>query len=269
MYQAIGRSDLEVEILTTGRWEMNALVSNSFCEGRVFLAGDAAHTFPPNRGGFGAKTGIEDAHNIAWKLSAVIANTSTPRLLDTYDTERRPIARLRHDQIFARDDYKAHAKDDGANAELIDDDAMEFGQLYRSPAVLESSTDLPPALRPELWSGQPGTRAPHLWISRAGRRMSTLDLFQNGWVLLVDYEDWRPAVVHSAACLGIHLECIQFGLDVNILDVEEFRSSFGLQAGGASLIRPDGYVAWRSSCFPADPAQVLTKSLRQVSFACR
>src|SRR5262249_48332962 len=88
--QAIGRSGLQVELITTGRWELSALIADRFAENRVFLAGDAAHTLPPNRGGFGANTGIEDAHNLAWKLAAVLSGESTPRLLDTYDAERRP-----------------------------------------------------------------------------------------------------------------------------------------------------------------------------------
>jgi putative polyketide hydroxylase len=62
--RAIGRSDLPIEIVTTGRWHVSALIADRFASGRVFLAGDAAHTLPPNRGGYGANTGIEDAHNL-------------------------------------------------------------------------------------------------------------------------------------------------------------------------------------------------------------
>jgi 2-polyprenyl-6-methoxyphenol hydroxylase-like FAD-dependent oxidoreductase len=127
--KAIGRSDLEIEIVVTGRWEMSALIADSFACGKVFLAGDAAHTLPPNRGGYGANTGIEDAHNLAWKLAAVLSGKSTPKLLDTYDTERRPIAWLRHQQIFARPDYKAYAAGTTENVSIIDDQAMDFGQL--------------------------------------------------------------------------------------------------------------------------------------------
>src|SRR5262249_10357888 len=107
--RALGRSDLPIEIITTGRWEISALIADRFASGRVFLAGDAAHTLPPNRGGYGANTGIEDAHNLAWKLASVLSGASAPRLLDTYDAERRPIAWLRHQQIFARSDFKQFA----------------------------------------------------------------------------------------------------------------------------------------------------------------
>ncbi|MBB4935149.1 2-polyprenyl-6-methoxyphenol hydroxylase-like FAD-dependent oxidoreductase [Lipingzhangella halophila] len=102
--RAIGRRDIDVEVITTGRWEVTASIAERYSEGRVFLAGDAAHTLPPNRGGYSANTGIEDAHNLAWKLAAVLAGDSAPALLATYEAERRPIAWLCHDQIFAHND---------------------------------------------------------------------------------------------------------------------------------------------------------------------
>ena len=101
-------SEVRIELIATGRWELAALIADRFSGRRVFLAGDAAHQLPPNRGGYGANTGIEDADNLAWKLAAVTSGQFSPELLDTYDTERRPIAWLRHDQIFARADYKAN-----------------------------------------------------------------------------------------------------------------------------------------------------------------
>ncbi len=267
--KAIGRSDLEIELITTGRWELSALIADRFSAGRVFLAGDAAHTLPPNRGGYGANTGIDDAHNLAWKLSAVLSGASTPQLLDTYDAERRPIAWLRHQQIFVRTDYKAEAAGTAADAKIIDDAAMEFGQLYRSAAVLGTSDDLPPAQRPDQWAGQPGTRAPHLWISKGGERLSTLDLLQRSWVLLAEDERWAPAATLAARQLGLPLESLRIGADVRPSDPEALHKAFGLGAGGASLIRPDGYVAWRSSELPADPLRALTDALGQVSFAAR
>ncbi|WP_233261673.1 FAD-dependent oxidoreductase [Vitiosangium sp. GDMCC 1.1324] len=267
--KAIGRSDLEVELITTGRWELSALIADRFASGRVFLAGDAAHTLPPSRGGYGANTGIEDAHNLAWKLSAVLSGASTPQLLDTYDAERRPIAWLRHQQIFARADYKADAAGTSEGVRIIDDAAMELGQLYRSTAVLDAGDGLPPALRPEQWAGQPGTRAPHAWVSKGNERLSTLDLFQRAWVLLAEDERWFPAVTQAAEQLGLEVESLRIGIDVRPSDPEAFRRAFGLGMGGASLVRPDGYVAWRSIDLPADPLRALTNALGRVSSATR
>ena len=265
--KAIGRSDLPIEILAAGRWELSALIADQFASGRVFLAGDAAHTLPPNRGGYGANTGIEDVHNLAWKLAAVVSGQSRPALLDTYDAERRPIAWLRHQQIFARADYRAHAAADAGPSPIIDDDAMEFGQLYRSMAVFGAGDALPAALRPDQWAGQPGTRAPHLWMIRDGTRLSTLDLFQNSWVLLAEDERWRTAAARAGEALGIRLDCPCLGAGLRPADPDAFRRSLGIGAGGAVLVRPDGYIAWRTVKTPADPVDALSEAVARVSFA--
>jgi 2-polyprenyl-6-methoxyphenol hydroxylase-like FAD-dependent oxidoreductase len=269
IFQVLGRSDLDVEIITTGRWELGALVAERFSSGRVFLAGDAAHALPPSRGGYGAITGIHDAHNLAWKLAAVFTGTSTPQLLETYDAERRPVAWLRHQQIFARPDYRAEARGIADDEPIRDDDAMEFGQLYRSSAVLGAGSELPPALRPDQWAGQPGTRAPHVWVQKDGERISTLDLFGRNWVLLAHGARWVAAAAASGERLGIQLTSPRIGSDVQPADAEAFRAAFGIQAGGASLIRPDGHVAWRSVELPSDPTGALIEALRSVSCATR
>ena len=94
--KATGHPDLEFKIITTGRWELKGAVANTFQSGRVFLAGDVAHSLPPTRGGYGVNTGIHDAHNLAWKLASVINGRSSPKLLDSYSTERHEVAWLRH-----------------------------------------------------------------------------------------------------------------------------------------------------------------------------
>jgi putative polyketide hydroxylase len=263
--QAIGRSDIDIELCTTGRWELAALIADQFRAGRVFLAGDAAHQLPPNRGGYGANTGIEDAHNLAWKLAAVLSGRSAPELLDTYDAERRPIAWLRPEQIFARADYKARLPTAVGDVPIIDDDAMELGQIYRSAAVLGAGPELPRALRPDLWAGQPGTRAPHLSVLIDGTAGSTLDLFQHGWVLLSEDQSWRDAAAHAAAELGIDVTFTRIGTDVKIAEPQAFQTAYGVDHGGATLIRPDGYIAWRAVTAPPEPARALTDALARVS----
>ncbi len=253
---ATGRPDLPFEIITTGRWELSAGVADRFSVGRVFLAGDAAHTLPPSRGGYGANTGISDAHNLAWKLASVRKAHSTPALLESYSDERQPIAWRRHQQIFARPDYKQRAGGWVADDTIIDDDAMEFGQLYRSAIIAGAGADLPPALRPDQWAGQPGARAPHLWIMHAGTRISTLDLFQPGWVLLAGRDEWRNAVVGAEKIVGIAMRCFVVGTDIVSLE-GTILPAFGLGPNGATLIRPDGYIAWRSVEWSADLAAAL------------
>jgi putative polyketide hydroxylase len=263
---AIGRSDLPVELLTTGRWELAALIADRFRDGRVFLAGDAAHQLPPNRGGFGANTGIEDAHNLAWKLAAVLSGQSTSEILDTYDAERRPIAWLRHDQIFARADYKSFLDTGAPAVPVIDGDAMELGQLYRSAAVLGAGGELPAARRPDQWAGQPGTRAPHVPLLDA-TRPSTLDLFQRGWVLLSMDGRWAAAATRAAAELGVDLTFVHIGTDVTPREPAAFAAGYGIGTDGASLVRPDGYIAWRAAVAPADPTEALRAALGAVACA--
>ncbi|KAL1985318.1 hypothetical protein VTN96DRAFT_7996 [Rasamsonia emersonii] len=275
IYRAVGRSDLDVEIITTGRWEMTALIAEKFQSGRIFLMGDAAHTLPPNRGGYGANTGIADAHNLAWKLAAVLSGVSMPELLETYDHERRPVAWLRHQQIFARADFKAYLGDNvKLSDEVIDDIAMELGQRYRSKAVLLGADDdmLPPALRPDQWAGQPGTRAAHFWLTKPdGKKISSLDLFPRCWVLLSESAEWKAAAVQASQESGIHVEPVHVGVDVQLDDdVAVFLQAMGISApGGASLVRPDGYIAWRATELSSDPLATVNDVLRQVAFARR
>jgi 2-polyprenyl-6-methoxyphenol hydroxylase-like FAD-dependent oxidoreductase len=248
--KAIGRPEPEVEIITTGRWELGAFIADSFSSGRVFLAGDAAHTLPPSRGGYGANTGIEDAHNLSWKLEAVLAGVSSPELLATYDAERRPIAWLRHNQIFARPDYKAVSRGASDEVAIIDDDAMEFGQLYRSKAVAGVSESLPPALRPDQWAGQPGTRAP---FARLKDGRSTLDLYQRGWLVLAVDDAWRDAVATASQRIGVPVEYQLIDQDLHTL--------FGIGRSGAVVIRPDGYIGTRFNDMAINLVRVMAYSI--------
>ncbi|KAI0545162.1 2,4-dichlorophenol 6-monooxygenase [Xylaria curta] len=276
--QAIGEDRDDVEILTEGTWDLRASIADSFIGGaakRVFLAGDAAHTLPPNRGGYGANTGIADAHNIAWKLAAVLSGLSAPSLLDTYDEERRPVARARHDQIFARDDYKAYAagsewqkqqENKEEKAEIIDDVAMELGQIYRSTAMDrgqggEDLALLPDAKTPTEWAGQPGTRAPHIALHRGDAVISSLDLFGRDWVVLSkDIGLWKST---NAVC-----QFVEIGRDVAEVEPGSFIKAFGLDemAGdGAVLVRPDGFVAARWKKSPSNAVQELSTIFARVA----
>lgn len=269
IYKAIGRTDIDIEIITTGRWELDAKIADTISSGRVFIAGDAAHTLPPTREGFGANTGIQDAHNLAWKLSAVLSGKSTPQLLETYSAERQPVAWLRHQQTFARPDYAKFATEETKNLPIIDDAAMEFGQLYRSDAVIGAAEELPEALRPDEWHGQPGTRAPHLWVTKDGNRVSTLDYLQRGWVLFAKNEKWREPAIEAGKQLNLPLEYVQIGTDLVPEDKNAFLTAFGIEETGATLIRPDGFIAWRSANLPNEPFSALTTALGKASSAVR
>ncbi|MBR7779323.1 FAD-dependent monooxygenase [Undibacterium rugosum] len=262
--QALGR-DMAFDIITTGRWEMAGRIATQYKKGRVFLAGDAAHQLPPTRGGFGANTGIDDVWNLAWKLQRVLDGISDASLLDTYDAERRPIGWLRHQQTFSRPDYAKWVNSDFKADPLFRNDAMELGQLVRSSAVIGAGSELPAAATPLEWAGQPGTRAPHVWLTNtAGERISSLDLFGLEFVLLAETSAWREA----ADALKLKLVCI--GKDVHFLEPETFAATFGIPPHGAVLVRPDGIIAWRSNnTAQAGGANELKLALTQVAaFAC-
>ena len=128
-----------------------------------------------------------------WKLASVLAGKSERALLDTYDAERRPVAWVRHQQIFTRPDYAARGNGIADGEPVRDDVAMELGQLYRSAGILGAGEELPVAARPDEWKGQPGTRAPHVWIEAA--KTSTIDWFGRDWVVLADDPAWTSAGV--------------------------------------------------------------------------
>ena len=89
--KALGDESLDINVKSISYWRMSAQIAENYRKNRVILVGDAAHSFPPT-GGLGMNTGISDAHNIAWKMHAVIRGFADEQILDTYEAERKPIA---------------------------------------------------------------------------------------------------------------------------------------------------------------------------------
>ena len=263
--RALG-AEMKFEVIATGRWEMAGRIAETYQHGRVFLAGDAAHQLPPTRGGFGA-TGIEDVYNLAWKLDLVLRGLSSDDLLKTYSDERQPIGWLRHQQTFARPDYVQFTGEELQGVPLYDDVAMELGQLACSTAVIGAGPDLPPARTPEEWTGQPGVRAPHAWITYKGQTISTVDLFTRGFVLLSEDATWRDAAKQTSESLCIPTRAVIVGEDVFFQEPRDFQKLYGVGHGGATLIRPDGVVCWRTQESCERAGATLTQALAQVASA--
>ncbi|MDA0635635.1 hypothetical protein OUY22_19625 [Nonomuraea sp. MCN248] len=142
-----------------------------------------------------------------------------------------------------------------------------LGARYHSTAVIEDPADDGSLLEdPRHPTGRPGSRAAHVRLGREGREVSTVDLFGAGFVLLADGEGgraWSDAGRLASRRLGVALSRIVLGDDV--VDVEgAWRSRYGVGAGGAVLVRPDGYVAWRATGPDPDPAATLESALRRV-----
>ncbi|MDQ0323094.1 2-polyprenyl-6-methoxyphenol hydroxylase-like FAD-dependent oxidoreductase [Pararhizobium capsulatum DSM 1112] len=261
--RALG-ADLPFEIITSGAWEMAGRIADVYSKGRVFLAGDAAHQLPPTRGGYGANTGIDDVWNLAWKLDLVLDGTSKPTLLDTYSAERQPVGWLRHQQTFARPDYARYVGNTLSNETVYDDKAMELGQLHRSDIIIDAASSLPAAAHPDEWAGQPGTRAPHLWID-AHRRQSTIDLFTRGFVFITEDALWESAAQAASDETGFTFAIIRIGRDILINDTISFADAFGVGVEGAALVRPDGLVCWRTQLTPSAVSENLSDVLRKVA----
>ena len=263
--KALGKP-MAFEIITTGRWDLKGLFAETYSKGRVFLAGDAAHQLPPTRGGFGANTGIDDAYNLAWKLEFVLRGYSNEKLLETYSVERQPIGVLRHDQTFARPDY---ARIRGVALEgvtLYNDAAMELGQLLRSSSIVGADDSLPPAATPAEWAGQPGVRAPHMWVTQTGQKISTIDLFTKSFVLISEDSAWIAHAKVASQKTGVPLSVVVVGKDIEAL-TEEFEKLFGITKSGASLIRPDGVVSWRATAGTSESSELLLKAITQSACA--
>src|SRR5262249_6276796 len=136
-------------------------------------------------GALGANTAIQDVHNLAWKLASVIKQQAGPTLLDTYESERRPIGRTTVDQALLR--WHSSERPSGEPG-FIDDVTLMFGVRYSSAALKEEQEPLPQSS--SGIAAVPGTRAPHIWLED-GR--STVDLFGPEFTLMYEDGDWAAA----------------------------------------------------------------------------
>lgn len=223
VYRALGTDELPVRVLAKSPWVLCGQVVDRFREGRVFIGGDAAHLNIPT-GGFGFNTGMQETHNLAWKLAAVLAGWAPPALLDTYHEERRPVAvfnveKSRENAVRIRETGAVLGEPDPDLEEIeLDNDrgraireqkgraifeqrdhflflGQEIGFGYwDSPIVVADGTPhysethgIENAILNYVPNARPGARAPHCWVATAANPdmpRSILDMYGDRFVLL-------------------------------------------------------------------------------------
>lgn len=262
-------TELDAEILGRGTWWMSAQTADSLGRGRIFLAGDAAHRFPPT-GGLGLNSGVQDIHGLMWRLGAIVAGRASAALLDSYEAERIPVAQNNAHQSLTNaitlaelpaalgtdaepTTERLHASladpakaDEIASAverqrEHFDLFGLQLGYVYAEGALVPEEPPVEPPSPSEYEpTARPGARLPHAWIDEVGGR-STLDLVPLDRPVLVtfgDHDGW------SAALGDADVARVRVGVDVPAL--EGWRRTCGVAEDGALLVRPDQHVAWRA-----------------------
>jgi 2-polyprenyl-6-methoxyphenol hydroxylase-like FAD-dependent oxidoreductase len=271
----IGRS-IALEIESIVPWARREMLASKYSSGRLFIAGDAAHLMSPT-GGYGMNTGIGDAVDLGWKLAAVIAGWGGPNLLESYQAERRPVG-LRnvdeatgnlHRMLSAREytppPVAFEDSEAGAQARREYGDwytsvlhrewhgiGIHLGYVYEHSPICVPDGTPPPADEVESYTqiSRPGSRAPHVWLTD---RLSTLDLFGRGFVLLRSSvrEVSDRQLADAARDTGVQLRIID-------IDAETLGADYEYQR---TLVRPDGHVAWRGDRIPEEP-QALLETVR-------
>jgi 2-polyprenyl-6-methoxyphenol hydroxylase-like FAD-dependent oxidoreductase len=251
--KAIGEQ-MDIEIIEVAAWQPYEQVADQFRCGRVFLVGDSAHTMPPFKAG-GANTALQSAHNLAWKLAAVLNGTADPALLDTYHAERHPVGRFAARQSLSGPTVAVLPLSDDRPQLPADEECSMFslliGYRYRSAAVLSGESAGDDVELVDELRGQPGTRVPHVWVEHRGQRVSTLDLLGPGFTVLTGDERWCAAA--ASASVAAHRICS-----------DEWAAITELGPGGALLVRPDDFVGWRADELPADPEGELRQALSAI-----
>ena len=260
---AAAGAEFDVEFDHIGFWELRIAIADRYRSGRIFIAGDAAHSHPPY-GGYGINTGLEDATNLGWKLAATLQGWGGARLLDTYHEERRPVF-----ESTARDFIEKAIHDDrdflAAFDPRRDRDAFEKRwQERQSGARSEVNAFEPNYEGSSIVWGPPGSRChaigPHSLKARAGHHLapqplsSGRNVFEelgDGFALLTFGDSGADAFLRAGKALKIPLKVVA---DSCAGERARYEAAF-------VLVRPDQFVAWASDASPADAAEILRRAI--------
>ena len=292
-----------MKLHAVSHWQYEGVVAERFRVGSAFLAGDAAHRHPPT-GGLGLNCGVQDAHNLAWKLAAVLHGRAADALLDSYETERRPIAAFytahslenagRHAPIgtalglgpavteeegwaqigvFASDTVEGErrraqvAAAVAANANDYSQLNVEAGFCYEAGALIPDCTPLPDGHASPIDFRpvtRPGHHLPHVWLRHVAAAPVST-------LDLVDpcaftlFAGEGAALAWRDAAAAAHEAS---GFPVTLVSVPEADTEWAavreVTASGAVLVRPDRKVGWRVASAPPDPSAALCEAVAAI-----
>jgi putative polyketide hydroxylase len=275
--------DVGIEILKSYTYTLSMLIAEKFRKGRLILTGDAAHQVPPY-GGFGLNTGIQSAHNLAWKLCAVLRGEAGAALLDTYESERREVAARVCDFGRTNSGYVDQLMAAVRSATSVAEKkaifsrskqygtwwGLDLGVHYEGPGAFVSDDTAPPAVADPVIDfiphAKPGHRAPHFWAIHQYKRISSISLFDATFVLLAGPEGnaWIEELRRSNTDAAPSITAFRVASDGDLVPQGDFCALYGIEASGAVLVRPDGHVAYRAKSFVPDAGAVLRSVLDRI-----
>lgn len=255
-----GDDTLDVRVRSVRPWTMHSIMAEVFQVNRAFLLGDAAHVLPPT-GGLGLNSGFQAVHNLMWKLAGVINAWADPKLLTSYDTERREVTQISAEASF-KNNVNAGAIGEayrtGGNVGEALQRAESYGRYagldlgvrYTRGAFLNDGTCAAPLQETiGVYDGAttPGCRAPHVWFYENGKKISSLDLFNHGFCLLAGSQGdaWVKAALELKDASQIPLRAFAINDPDSQLTSAEWIEKFEISEAGAVLVRPDGHIGFR------------------------
>lgn len=255
--------DIPYTVVWRDSWAPSRALADRYQQGRAFLIGDACHLHPPF-GGFGMNLGVADAVDLGWKIAAVLQGWGGSALLDSYEAERRPIAKLvleeadRNFSVLPNQLFRDGIEEDSSQGAAIRtevgaliekskrDEFYALGVLLGlrycgSPIIINDGTESGWALsRDYVPNAAPGHLAPHKWLQDGS---SLYDRFGEGFTLLV-LDDFDASDIARAQAdarrTGVPLAIVS-------LDELELRQLYGATR---ALVRPDQLIAWRGDAWP-------------------
>jgi 2-polyprenyl-6-methoxyphenol hydroxylase-like FAD-dependent oxidoreductase len=261
---AVG-AEIDVDFSYVGFWDLRLSLADTYRQGHVFIAGDAAHSHPPY-GGYGINTGFEDARNLAWKLAACHSGWGGERLLDSYTAERHPVFASTRDDFIVKsiledrdfvDSY--HPERDLAafetawNQRASGDDSLVTQYLphYQGSPIICGET-----------GAVSGATGRHEFAARAGHHLAPRPLpdEQDLWNMLGPGFTLLDLTGNANLQQRFDAATKPRGIPLKILDL----AGAGLletYGADAILVRPDNFIAWAGSTDDCDVVAIIDKAI--------